>query len=238
MTVSPERMKIIDKVMKLLAMAEGSTFSDERATASRMAAEMMAKHQVEMGEIKQEDFVIDQIDSGRKIKDKIETSLINTVSRFCGTKVYSTGSTAWRPGRSLNATWIVVGKPQDIEATKYMFDMIKNQMDAALNLHRKARGLKYTQMTLGMKNEFRRGFVYGAQNKIYELINMQNNQMKEWGLVVVSGTDLAANWYEASNKTSKGRGMSGNYSTAGYQAGNNVSINKGVTAGGRLQIGH
>ena len=133
----------------------------------------------------------------------------------------------------------MVGRTADIESARYMFDIIKNQLESALTDHRKAKGLKYTEMTLKVKNDFRRGYVYAVQNKIYDLIHMQNNKIQEWGLVVVSSSDLAKQWYENQHKTTTSKSRANSYSGAGYAAGQNCSIHKGVnqSSSGRLQIG-
>lgn len=238
--ITDKRMQIIDKVIKLMATAADGSFPEEAESAGRMAAKLMAKYSIEESEIKREDFIIRTIDTGRKMLDKVEVGLMNALGRFTGAALYTRGSTAWKRGRTNNAVFILVGRPHDIEAAIYMFDILKPQMEAALAKYRKNAGLKYTEMTLRAKGNFRRGFLYGVKNKIFGLINMQNEQIREWGLVPVSVAKTAESWYEAQNKIRKGRAMKGGWSSAGLQAGENASIHKGISkeSNTRLQIGN
>lgn len=41
--ITPDRKKLIDKIVKLLALANSSSFSEEAKTAEGMAAELLAK---------------------------------------------------------------------------------------------------------------------------------------------------------------------------------------------------
>ena len=224
-----KRLKIIDQVIKLLALAEGSSYTEEAKAAKDKAASLMAKNNLDIGEIvPEEDFDIDTHDTGRKLLDKIESTLMNSIASFNGVKLYTCGSTVWNKYRTKNATYQLVGRKIDIIAAKYMFDIVKNQMDMAMAAHRKQIGAKFTDLSLKQKNAFRRGFVYGVNAKINELIALRNAKVQEWGLVPVSTEKMAANWYESGHKTSIARGLRGSVSASGYDAGKNVSLHKGV----------
>lgn len=41
--MNAEKQRILDKVIKLLTLADGTTFAEEADTAKNMAAELMAK---------------------------------------------------------------------------------------------------------------------------------------------------------------------------------------------------
>lgn len=236
-----KRMKIIDQVIKLLALAEGSSYTEEVKAAKDKAASLMAKNNLDIGEIvPEEDFNIETHDTGRKLLDKIESTLMNSITRFNGVKLYTCGSTVWNKYRTKNASYQLVGRKIDIVAAKYMFNIVKNQMDMALAAHRKKVGVKFTEMTLQQKNAFRRGFVYGVNAKINELIALQNAKVQEWGLVPVSTEKMAAKWYEAGHPTGTTRGLRGSVSASGYDAGKNVSLHKGVERNNSstLRIGH
>lgn len=239
MTINSDRMKIIDRVIKLLSLAENNTFSEEAKLAKDRAAEMMAKHNIELSELDHNEFLVDRMDTGRKMLDKVEAMLMNVIARFNGVKLYTTGSTVWRAGRAHNAVFTLVGRECDIEAAKYMFDIVKNQMASAMTSYRKRKGLKFTDMTLKMKSEFRRGFTWGVCDKIAELEALQDRKIQEWGLVPVSLADQAANFYEKDNTVRTGKAMRGRGTKAGYEAGKDVSLHKGVNSTSkRLAIGH
>lgn len=228
MTINSDRMKIIDRVIKLLSLAENNTFTEEAKLAKDRAAEMMAKYNIELSELAHNEFLIDQMDTGRKLLDKVEAVLMNAVARFNGVKLYTTGSTVWRAGRTHNAIFTLVGRECDIEAAKYMFDIVKNQMAIAMTSYRKRKGLKFSDMTLKMKSEFRRGFVWGVCDKIVELEALQDQKLQELGLVPVSLAEQAANFYEKDRVVKTGKAIRGKGTKAGYEAGKDVSLHKGV----------
>ena len=57
--ITADRKKLIDKIAKLLALADSSDFSEEAQTAKNLAAELLARHDIAACEIKSEPFETD-----------------------------------------------------------------------------------------------------------------------------------------------------------------------------------
>jgi hypothetical protein len=73
------------------------------------------------------------------------------------------------------------------------------------------------------------GFAHGVADVVRGLMAASANKQKEWGLVPVSGRKQAGDWFLQNYKRAMIRRRSqAGYSDAGYGAGRNVSLNKGV----------
>lgn len=127
MTINNERMKLIDKVIKLLALSEGTNHGPEAESAKKMAAKLMADHNIALGDItntKKEPFSEKVQPLTRKAPIQYDAMLICILSCFCGVEVIS------RVGTITNGQYTFVGRPSDLEAAQYMVDIVFQQRDA------------------------------------------------------------------------------------------------------------
>lgn len=230
MTISNDRTKLIDKVVKLLALAEGTDHTPEAEAARNMAAELMAKHNISFAEAVQKDPL------GRKEErlntkkpPTFETDLLTGISTFNGVAMIYTS------GGGEAASYTFVGRSQDIEATEYMRDIILNQRKAAYDKWR-AEYLAETGVKV-VRNQtpvlwlaWNNGFTSGVCKKLRELRKMSEQKVQEWGLVPVDPKAVALKWYKengGSCRTAKSQREAG--SADGFAAGRGVSLNKGIT---------
>ena len=223
--MTPERQKIMDKVIKLLAMAEGTSHAEEADTARNLAAELMAKYDISIMEAtKVSSFETVEQELTRLSPIKYDAILINIISRFNGVAYIQ--SDGWGQFRGKN---IFVGTMVDIECNGYMIDILMQQRNYGWKQH-----LASFKLMTGRKpkdadkNAWFNGFAFGVRAKLVELTALKDSKIVEYGLVPVNKSDLALAEHKKNHnsKTSKGRKTS--YNQAGFEAGKNASVHKGI----------
>jgi hypothetical protein len=223
MSISADRQALIDKVTKLLALADSSTHSEESNSARDMAAKLMAKHNIEVSEAAPCNDYSD-VDGGED--NPARTKLLHAIAKFSGIMMYRS-----------SGTLRLVGSRADLEAYEYTAMIITRQRERACFTYLRNAGATKTNT-----KEFYLGFALGVAKKLKDLKAAADNQVQEWGLVVIDPTELALRWYtENVGRLSKGRaGTMGKFAAAGYDVGKNVSLHKGVgeqSSNTRLAIG-
>jgi hypothetical protein len=224
--ISNDRQSLIDKIVKLLALADSTIHSEEADSARNMAATLMAKHNITIDTTVEEPFTVDKEDTPRAGSScKYEDILINSISNLSGVATIR-GAGYYK----------FVGKKTDIEAFQYTRSIIYSQRDASWQTYRKARWAKHPGAS--ELNKWKLGFAYGVASKIAELLRMSDNKQQEWGLVPVQPHKQASDWYNEQHKTKSSHNRTSQFNSAGYSAGSQVSLNKGVEqqSGNRLQI--
>lgn len=229
--IQNDRMKLIDKIVKLLALSEGTNHTEEADTARQKAAELMAKHNLTYSELesKTQGFIQTERIQTTKSPEKFDMVLINVIAKFNGV-CFLTRVTDYAKAR-----FIYIGTEQDIEACEYMVDMVKAQRKVAYDIYSKEYIAKYGKAAWEKDwTDWRRwmnGFFHGVKAKLNEITNMSNAKVQEWGIVPIDPSKLALNWYHENvggTRSTKGRKM--DISTSGYNAGKNVSLNKGIAS--------
>ena len=137
--ISGDRKKLIDKIAKLLALADSSDFSEEAATAKNLAAELLAKHHVAIAELQAEPYETDSQESARFVAHDVK--LFSALAKINGCVLYMAPERSFtrdgcEPGfiRSCSEKkrYLFVGKPSDIEAFRYMREIVIAQREVAL----------------------------------------------------------------------------------------------------------
>lgn len=226
MTLTNDRTKLIDKVVKLLALAEGTNHSAEAETAKRMAVELMAKHNISLADaVSPESLTRFVVRLNTNKPPTFDFILLGQIAKFNGVALIQT-----------HRRYTFVGSQADIEATLYMRDIILRQRKVAYDkwrqdyYHRTGISVVRNQ-TPRQWLAWHNGFTTGVTHKLHELTQLATQKVQEWGLVPVEPYKVAlAHYEEQSGKTTvigkKRRGGS----AAGYEAGKNVNINKGIEA--------
>ena len=240
MTPSTDRKKLIDKVIKLLTLAESTTFDEEAENAKRMASELMAKHNIEISEaLQRESAAFNQKDKTLNHKDPygFDITLMNCICIFNGVLMITGYNYKLHKAKAS-----YIGAEEDIEAAEYMIDIVYAQRKRAYKAYRLGMigklGKEYfSEFESSYWNSWHNGFTQGVQAKIHELRKMTEQKTREWGLVPVEPHKLALAWY---NKNMEGtrsfKAGHRNYSEDGLNAGRNVSLNRGVTHTPTLKI--
>lgn len=209
--------KIIDKVIKLLELAKGTSFEGEAETAANMAAELMAKYNISIQDTLTVPGAFEEyLDRRLTPAYKYDSDLVTILSYFNGVAFYTQINKRTRRGN-----FIYAGRPQDIESFRYMLDIVLQQRASALKAWRKP-GYN-TRPWLN-------GFTLGVNRKVDRLIRMAEAKTREWGLVVLDPCKEAQKWYEMHNDTKLAReSRYRTFSREGLMAGENVSIHKGIS---------
>ena len=217
------KQKILDKVIKLLTLAEGTNFEGEAISAKNMAAELMARYDIHESEMDPAPEYIENVQELTRMKlKKHESILINSVSIFNGVAFIRTDGY-----RSIKGKMTFVGNQSDLDCNEYMLDIIRTQRKQMWKNHTKTLSLDKR----GMKQErelWFKGFSYGIATKLKELRDAKKAKVQEWGLVVVDKYTQALSEYKKENSCSTSKARSSRYSQAGFDSGKNTSIHTGV----------
>jgi hypothetical protein len=214
--------KIIDKVVKLLALADGTNHVEEANTARNMAAELMAKYNISVQDtlVASDPFVKERDDKGKIRQYSFDVALVARIARFNG--VFMLTSLRNRKG-----AYIYVGRPSDVASHKYMVAIILEQRAAAWKRYVAAGG----QDTI---SAWSNGFALGLSNKLYAIEKARDSKLQEWGLVPVDPRQQAEAWYKKDHSVGTCRSSIRAYSRDGAVAGRSVNINRGVEKQGAV----
>ena len=218
--ITPKRQQLMDKIVKLLALAESSTFTEEAASARQFAAKLMAEHNISMCEatVEQAPFEVVVEETGRaSMACKHDDVLNNTLARLSG--VYMV---------RYEGRYKFAGRTGDIEAFQYVRDIVLQQREAAWKQYYPTKP-KAVYSKASHRAEWKLGFAYGVAKRVRELMEMCDSHQTERGLVPVSPLKQAEDWFKADNAVRDSKGRASQYNRAGFEAGRNVSLNKAVT---------
>ncbi len=202
---------IIDKVSKLLERAEGTSYEAEAETAKDMAVKLLAKHNMTLGDIQTDELLKIEEYTGKK-HFQADRVLYQVIGNFTGVAfLYCAGDFPMR---------IYVGSRQNIEAFRYMLDIVLSQRERAWKRYE---GKQWTT-----KQRFNMGFAGGVGEKCREIKRAADRVVSERGLVPVDEAEQVLAEYKRENKVKNGKKntMEGDYD--GYVAGKSVSLNRGI----------
>lgn len=215
------RKKLIDRVMKLLALADGTNHKEESDSARKMAVELMAKHNIRLSEAGKNDreFVaIKEMFGSRQMNHT--TLLYNAVADFNGVLMLTGMS-----NRHSQKHFKYIGTRSALEAFKYMLDVVLQQRDRNWETFASSH-LRHTST----KQQWLLGFAIGVGSKCEEIKSASCQQVQEWGLVPVDEANQALAWYKKNNKVQNCKVGVNNYSPHGFSSGRSVNLHKGVSA--------
>lgn len=222
MTVSQERINIINKIANLLAKADSTTFEAEAESARKLAAKLMTTYEVKQEETESKTIVTKILNVANKRKNMRHASAMNVVSKYCGVYMVTSGN-----------NYILCGKSEDVEATEYMFDVIWNQIVNMTEYWYK-KNKKNPNVTAKIKNRYIYGLISGVQ---YNLDKINDNVFKykqETGLVPVNKNKAdfqkAEEFFNSDNKVKQRKNnvvADGAY-RQGQQDSENIKMRHGV----------
>lgn len=140
---------VIQKIQKLLKLAEKTTFPAEAANATAKAQALMDKHKITLGSIDSvekespqifKDSALNEEDSTRRLA-RWKWSLASSLNRHNGVWAYSSGGQI-----------ICVGTPSNVSAVRYLYAYCINQIESLTRASCKGQGAIYA-------NNFRLGCV-------------------------------------------------------------------------------
>jgi hypothetical protein len=220
MSTQTDREQLIDKVQKLLAMAESTTHPEESKSFRGKAADLMAKYAIENSEFagSAPSYMSIDLDTDGT-PEAWQIHLVNGVAKFNGMLCVLHSSYT---GKKLR----IVGTASDHAAFTYMYDNVLRQMGSALCVR-----AEQGRMTQRDNDKFLLGFAYGLCDKVDRLLAARNTKIQEYGLVKIDEVRAVTNWYEKEEgKLKQTKGSSAAYEMDGVRAGRNANLNKGVTS--------
>lgn len=169
------------KIKKLMALAEGSSYPEESASALGKAQALMLKHKVDQAMLEDvteeegiEDFrdsPLNEEDKGKKKQSKWKARLASVLCEHNGCSNFSKG-----------VNIILVGKPSDVATIRYMYGYCVRQINRLTKQNCKGQGRTYS-------NNFR----YGCIEAIDEAMKAEQEALRdslranhsEKGLIVI-----------------------------------------------------
>jgi hypothetical protein len=236
------RKKVIDQVLKLLALAESSTHAGEINSARQKAEELLLRHEIALGELSapEEEFARCEHDSGYARAGKYRIRIADMVACFNGTYlVYRQEQTT---------RYILYGRHADVTNTIYMYGILVEQMQRARRRTATELRQRYGRAMLSAEsNGFCAGFCNGVQDKLTSLTRIVEDRRQEAGLVPLSAYAQLRHAAEAAYLRDHKVGKSGwrgslldrEHFDHGYRHGSQASIHRGVAAtAGKKRLCH
>lgn len=217
-----DRKKIVDKVIKLLALSENNSNTPEAIAARDKAADLMAKYEISISKetLEFETFVRG---AGEVTFYKYDTILLNSLSKF-NNVVYISHKTSQNKGSS-----IFVGRKSDVKSNDYMIFVVYSQRDKKWKEFRKEYKSKFSEApNSSVRADWLKGFSFGIAEKLRELSAMKNTKIQEYGLVVVPLYNQILEEYKKTSTLRNSRSRKLSYNVHGYNAGKSTQINRGV----------
>lgn len=225
MTINNDRVKIIDRIINLLAKADSTTFEAEAEVARKMAAKLMANYEINKAELEQDESIIKvNIPSTRKRRDIKHAMLYTIICDYCGVYMVTRGT-----------TYILCGKGNDIESAMYMIDIIWNQMINMVDYWYK-KNKKNPNVNAKTKNNYLGGLIVGVEYNLDKINNYTFDYKKSMGLVPVNQNkvdlEVAKNEYTKNNnvKSTVSKVQKDNAFSEGFKDSENISMRRGVNS--------
>jgi len=221
MTITPERQRILDKLLKLKAQAESSTFPEERDTCYKLIADLMLKHDIELSESTEE---VEFNGVGEDCGEATDYNriLVRAIGDLCDCFVY----TAW-----IDNVKIVrcAGRKSDVEEFNYITHIVKGYREKGFFTYLKTH--KPTKIAL---QEYYLGFSVGLRAQIRLILDARQaaRTADSKALMIIDRKKAAENHVEeliGKLETKKGKPLKA-FASAGYNDGKSVTWNKGITA--------
>lgn len=208
---------IIAKIEKVLRLAASTEGTPEGETAARLAAKLMAAHQIEIADIDLDREVEDDPIEARTF-DKVGASnwrrqLFHILAKHCS------ATTGYR-----GKTVTVYGHRSDVEVCAYLYDICRRQIDAAAKAYLRL----YPHLGRSGGNDFRRSAVAGLSSKLRAIRADVAREESEGSALVRCRGEKVDRWVADNFTFGRARRVSYRHSPAGWQAGRKVSLNAGV----------
>jgi hypothetical protein len=229
--LSDDRKKLIDTVAKILALAEGTSYAAEAETAKAKAANLIARYDISVDSLKDiEEFKV-QTEFRTGDMPSHEFCLLGVLGCFCGVLVMST--TRQHGGNNYQ----FFGKPQDIEAFRYMRDIVFAQRYRAWAEYL-SKNPDHMRKSASWKNSFADG-VEEKTNSLMRAAEKQQKSLRQDIVLVPREKQANEEWTRLFGNLGSYRGYGGEANAHGLEAGRSVSLNRGVNSslGSIRQIG-
>lgn len=223
-TNSLSKDKIIDKVKKLLAVADpkSNTFEAEMENAMRLAKNLMAKYQIEMYEVeaaggaREVMYEFESKDAYAGSMAGWELYLAPTVDNLCCTK-------SFRRRQGSRSTIVFCGAKSDCAVAKEMYSILNNV------IRERARNYSNPSVNHTAYRSYAEGVVHSLHERSLEEIDLDNNEdHNKYALIVVNKKTKVEQWMEDTFHTKQSRARSRRVDHQAYfkgrEEGNYISL--------------
>lgn len=160
---------LIDKVRKLLAMAEGTSNSNEADAFSRKAAELIAAHRIDPERLRAEatdELAVVEIELGRGAYVRGRLALLATVGDAHGCRVVF-------EVRDRGTVAFVAGYRGDLDTVTLLYHSLHSQASTRMAAERRA--------TAAATQQWRRSFLFGYADQIRAMLRQSAEQAERLG---------------------------------------------------------
>jgi hypothetical protein len=196
---------LIEKIKKLLNLANGRNVNvNEAAAAAARAQELCFKHKLDLAQLQADSGETDE-GVGREAADfpglriQWKQDLMWTVARgfYCTAIRSQTFVQSKSTKRRVQViSFILVGKPTDIQTVKYVYEYLWREIERLSFLETKGQDWTY-------KNNFRAGAVESVRIRLEEQRKTQSEGVSETALVKVEGQEERDEFVKLNIKTHK-----------------------------------
>lgn len=225
MPLSNDRRKILERIAKLLALAEGTNFDAEARQARATALRLMAEHNIRQAEAATaEPFEVREIkpyfEEDVQWDRRMKWALAELNNIFCLLR--------WKDSAKTKVgMFLYTGRPSDLDSFEYMVGLILRQRTREWNDYKTAGGRDG-------KGKWLYGYAVGLEDKVEQLLSEMSGQMRRTGkqeLAPLAIIRQAEEWYREHRGTwNEGLQNFGGGLGDGYQAGRNASLHRGEVA--------
>jgi transposase len=157
--ITPVESALVDKVRKLLTMAERTSNSNEADAFSRKAAELIADHRISPDQLRERgsgDLAIEEFELGRGAYVRGRLALLQAVAEPNGCQVVF-------QARSAGTVAFVAGFRSDLDTVGLLYHSLHAQASSRLASERRA--------TAAATQQFRRSFLFGYADEIRTMLD-------------------------------------------------------------------
>jgi hypothetical protein len=156
---SPAPDALIDRVRKLLAMAEGTSNANEADAFSRKAAALIAEHRIQPEQLHEApagDLRLDEVELGRGAYVRGRLALLQAIAEAQGCKVVF-------QVRQAGTVAFVAGVRSDLDAVGLLYHSLHSQASARM--------ARTKRSTAAATQQWRRSFLFGYADQIHSMLD-------------------------------------------------------------------
>ena len=218
--MNTQRTKIIDRLKKMMRLAEDQAGLPEGVLAAQKAHALMVEHAIQMvdlRDVEKEDIDTLELSIGHKAWKR---SLLNILAKYCNCQMY------YMTGTPLGC---VVGFEAEAVVAKYLYEVVSKEIERHSKAYVKRFCASRPHIGRGDKvrlgNDFKATAVEGVRQKIAE-IKKKTEQSHEVGTsLMVNRKQEVDRWVSANLKLHSRTCQSrSSYSEAGFRCGQNISL--------------
>ena len=215
--------RILDKVKNLMQLAQSDNQAEAELAAQR-ASEILTKYNLSMQDVmKDRTYMRQDIDTGSGRSNLLDDYALQIINNYFFVQVVNQpGSVKYKYNRKVH----ILGTKSNVEVAIYTYVFIRTKFNALWLQYKRDTGAKQSA-----RGSYLYGLYKGLRNKLYDT---RQEVQQETGLIVVDDKDLASyvdqEFGQLKSSRMRHRTRDSSAVRAGYNAGRNMNINKGMTS--------